>query len=47
MSLFMVYFMFVVVYIQGFGWAIAKALSEAGASVSLGVWVSFAVLRKI
>lgn len=24
---------------QGFGWAIAKALSEAGASVSLGVWV--------
>ncbi|GMH45755.1 hypothetical protein BSKO_13718 [Bryopsis sp. KO-2023] len=24
---------------QGFGWAIAKALSEAGAQVSLGVWV--------
>jgi enoyl-[acyl-carrier protein] reductase I len=24
---------------QGFGWAIAKALQEAGAEVSLGVWV--------
>lgn len=24
---------------QGFGWAIAKALAEAGAKVSLGVWV--------
>lgn len=24
---------------QGFGWAIAKCLAEAGASVSLGVWV--------
>ena len=25
---------------QGFGWAIAKALAEAGAEISLGVWVS-------
>jgi len=25
---------------QGFGWAIAKMLAEAGAEVSLGVWVS-------
>uniref|UniRef100_A0A383VQ40 Enoyl-ACP reductase n=1 Tax=Tetradesmus obliquus TaxID=3088 RepID=A0A383VQ40_TETOB len=24
---------------QGFGWAIAKALAEAGAEISLGVWV--------
>lgn len=27
---------------QGFGWAIAKALAEAGAEISLGVWVSCA-----
>jgi hypothetical protein len=27
-------------YAQGFGWAIAKALAEAGAEISLGVWVS-------
>jgi len=26
--------------IQGFGWAIAKALAEAGAEISLGVWVN-------
>lgn len=26
--------------IQGFGWAIAKQLAEAGAEISLGVWVS-------
>lgn len=26
--------------LQGFGWAIAKALAEAGAEISLGVWVS-------
>lgn len=26
---------------QGFGWAIAKALAEAGAEISLGVWVSY------
>ncbi len=26
--------------LQGFGWAIAKALAEAGADISLGVWVS-------
>lgn len=26
--------------VQGFGWAIAKALAEAGAEISLGVWVS-------
>ena len=25
--------------LQGFGWAIAKALAEAGAEISLGVWV--------
>jgi enoyl-[acyl-carrier protein] reductase I len=25
---------------QGFGWAIAKALAEAGAEISIGVWVS-------
>ena len=25
---------------QGFGWAIAKQLAEAGAEISLGVWVS-------
>jgi hypothetical protein len=25
---------------QGFGWAIAKALAEAGCEISLGVWVS-------
>ena len=25
---------------QGFGWAIAKALAEAGAEISLGVWVN-------
>ena len=25
----------------GFGWAIAKALAEAGCEISLGVWVSF------
>ena len=24
---------------QGFGWAIAKALAEAGCEISLGVWV--------
>jgi NAD(P)-dependent dehydrogenase (short-subunit alcohol dehydrogenase family) len=30
---------------QGFGWAIAKALAEAGAEISLGVWVSSAVPR--
>ena len=24
---------------QGFGWAIAKALGEAGAEIALGVWV--------
>lgn len=24
---------------QGFGWAIAKCLAEAGAEISLGVWV--------
>lgn len=24
---------------QGFGWAIAKQLAEAGAEISLGVWV--------
>ncbi len=24
---------------QGFGWAIAKAMAEAGAELSLGVWV--------
>ncbi len=24
---------------QGFGWAIAKMLAEAGAEISLGVWV--------
>jgi enoyl-[acyl-carrier-protein] reductase (NADH) len=28
------------VLLQGFGWAIAKALAEAGAEISLGVWVS-------
>ena len=27
--------------LQGFGWAIAKSLAEAGAEVSLGVWVWF------
>jgi enoyl-[acyl-carrier-protein] reductase (NADH) len=27
--------------LQGFGWAIAKALAEAGAEISLGVWVSY------
>ena len=26
-------------FMQGFGWAIAKALAEAGAEISLGVWV--------
>lgn len=26
--------------LQGFGWAIAKALAEAGCEISLGVWVS-------
>lgn len=25
--------------LQGFGWAIAKCLAEAGAEISLGVWV--------
>jgi len=30
---------------QGFGWAIAKALAEAGAEISLGVWVSAAYLE--
>eukprot|EP00955_Chlamydomonas_euryale_P072136 361306-Chlamydomonas_euryale.AAC.4 len=25
---------------QGFGWAIAKSLYQAGAEISLGVWVS-------
>jgi len=29
--------------LQGFGWAIAKALAEAGAEISLGVWVSNAL----
>lgn len=29
--------------LQGFGWAIAKALAEAGAEISLGVWVGTAV----
>ena len=24
---------------QGFGWQIAKAMAEAGAEISLGVWV--------
>ena len=27
-------------FAQGFGWAISKCLAEAGAEVSLGVWVS-------
>lgn len=26
--------------VKGFGWAISKCLAEAGAEVSLGVWVS-------
>jgi hypothetical protein len=30
---------------QGFGWAIAKALAEAGAEISLGVWVRLLSLR--
>lgn len=29
-----------VLWVQGFGWAIAKCLAEAGAEISLGVWVS-------
>jgi hypothetical protein len=31
---------YLVFAVQGFGWAIAKALAEAGAEISLGVWVS-------
>jgi enoyl-[acyl-carrier-protein] reductase (NADH) len=27
--------------LQGFGWAIAKSLADAGAEISLGVWVKF------
>lgn len=32
--------MFLFNWLQGFGWAIAKACAEAGAEISLGVWVS-------
>lgn len=33
---------------QGFGWAIAKALAEAGAEISLGVWVRpFTAIRMV